>query len=244
MTYSQREHAIRFEWGEQGVMTLAPISDVVVIVDVLSFTTSVDIAVARGAIVFPYRGTAEGASEFAAAIGAHLAQKSRHDEGFTLSPSSLLKIIAGERIVLPSPNGSTLSLHGLPTPTLAGCLRNARAVAQVAQQLGDTIAVVAAGERWRDDLSLRPCFEDMVGAGAIISHLTCSLSPEAAVALAAFNAVRDQLVDHLRRCSSGKELIERGFAQDVELAAELNISTVVPILSDHAYIASLRINSQ
>jgi len=41
----------------------------------------------------------------------------------------------------------------------------------------------------------------------------------------------------LLQCGSGKELIERGYKQDVLLAAELNVSTCAPILKDGAYIA-------
>jgi len=37
---------------------------------------------------------------------------------------------------------------------------------------------------------------------------------------------------------SGVELRERGFPQDVEIAAELNISTCAPILREDAYIAA------
>ncbi len=47
------------EWGLAGVEALAPHSDVMIIVDVLSFTTCVDIAIGRGGVVYPYRGTAE-----------------------------------------------------------------------------------------------------------------------------------------------------------------------------------------
>jgi len=58
-SYTQTEYQIRCEWGVRGVLTLAPISDVVIIIDVLSFTTSLDIAVAypylyRDASVYPY----------------------------------------------------------------------------------------------------------------------------------------------------------------------------------------------
>lgn len=53
-SYTQTEYQIRCEWGVRGVLTLAPISDVVIIIDVLSFTTSLDIAVAQGAVAYPY----------------------------------------------------------------------------------------------------------------------------------------------------------------------------------------------
>jgi 2-phosphosulfolactate phosphatase len=38
MYFDQSEYDIRFEWGLAGVKALAPICDVMVIVDVLSFT--------------------------------------------------------------------------------------------------------------------------------------------------------------------------------------------------------------
>jgi hypothetical protein len=54
MIFDQSEFDLRCEWGDRGVTHLAPISDVVVIVDVLSFSTSVEIATNNGAIIFPY----------------------------------------------------------------------------------------------------------------------------------------------------------------------------------------------
>lgn len=240
MFFEQHEFDVRCEWGEHGVMVLAPISDVVIIVDVLSFSTCVDVAVARGAVVFPYRGRGEQAADFAASVNAELAGPRRTEGGYSLSPASLSHIPPETRLVLPSPNGATLTLAAQPTPVLAGCLRNAEAVALAAQKFGPKIAVIPAGERWLDDHSLRPSFEDWIGAGAIIRYLNGRLSPEALSAMTAFQGTQTGLSDLLAQSSSGKELIERGFAEDVRLAAQLNASTTTPILRSGAYERSER----
>jgi 2-phosphosulfolactate phosphatase len=237
MTFDQSGFDVRCEWGENGVRQLAPVSDVLIIVDVLSFSTCVEIAASRGAIVFPCRWKDESAREFAASVNAELASDQR-GSGYSLSPASLINISAGTRLALPSPNGSTLSLSacsGGTIPTLAGCLRNCRAVAWAAAKFGRRIAVIPAGERW-DDGGLRPAFEDLVGAGAIINHLEGSLAPEARVALAAYLSVKSELKQTLRQCGSGRELIERGFEQDLEPASETDVSGCAPILINNAYV--------
>ena len=135
--------------------------------------------------------------------------------------------------MLPSPNGSSLSL-ATDIPTLTGCLRNCKAVALAAMSYGRRITVIPAGEQWEDN-TLRFSFEDFIGAGAIISYLSGSMSPEAQLAVAAYRGISDRLRHSIEQCSSGKELIERSFAQDVDLAVELNVSNCVPTLIDGAY---------
>jgi 2-phosphosulfolactate phosphatase len=237
MAYLRQEGLeVRCEWGLHGVEVLREDSDVIIIVDVLSFSTCVDIAVSRGAVVFPYRWQDDSARSYAESVGALLASPRRSETGFTLAPSSLVNIPAGTRIVLPSPNGSTLSLATEGKPTIAGCLRNARAVASAAATFGRRITVVPAGERWADG-SLRPAVEDLLGAGAIVSSLPgrFSVSPEADVARAAFLSASADLHGFLCKCVSGQELIERNFERDVKLASELNCSDFVPILTDGGY---------
>jgi 2-phosphosulfolactate phosphatase len=233
--YQQDEYQVRCEWGLAGVEYLAPSCDVVVIVDVLSFSTCIDIAVSRGASVYPYRWK-EDAGEFARQVGALVAGARRAHAEYSLSPVSLMKIPAGTGLVLPSPNGSTLSLATGERPTLAGCLRNAAAVASAAQRLGERILVVPAGEQW-PDMKMRPAVEDMVGAGAIIRHLAGTKSPEAMAAQAVFLQAESTLRAVLEASSSGKELIERGYAEDVAMAAELNVSSCAPLMVDGAYQA-------
>jgi 2-phosphosulfolactate phosphatase len=234
MIFDQSEFDLRCEWGQQGVTNIASISDVVVIVDVLSFSTCIDIATSRDAIVFPYRSRDSSIDEYAKSINALLASRDRAS-GYSLSPTSLLNIPPGTRLVLPSPNGSTLTLSTGKTITLTGCLRNCMAVAQFAQTCGTKIAVIPAGERW-DDGSLRPAWEDWIGAGAILSYLSGRLSPEADAAIAAFERVKERLEDRLCQCSSGKELISRGFATDVKLASAFNSSDRIPIFLNDAYV--------
>ena len=166
---------LRCEWGEQGIAALRHTGDVVIVVDVLSFCTAVDIAVSRGAAIFPYGAADEPLEEYAHRRRAQVAEKVRVSSGgYSLSPSSLVGIKAGERLVLPSPNGGSLSLLTGRAITFAGCLRNRTAVAQAAQAAGASIAVIPAGERWRDG-SLRPAVEDWLGAGAILAAFDRSL---------------------------------------------------------------------
>lgn len=147
----------------------------------------------------------------------------------------MINIPAGTRLALPSPNGSALSLATGTTPTLTACLRNCRSVATAAAKYGPRVAVIPAGERWNDG-SLRPAFEDWVGAGAVISHLKGSLAPEARAALSAYLNVKSDLKHMLKQCGSGRELIERGFEQDVEIASELDVSGCASTLVDNAYL--------
>lgn len=241
MIYDQSEFDLRCEWGSQGVARLAPISDVVIIVDVLSFSTCVEITTSNGAIIFPYPMRDESVIDFAKSVQAELASHRQNwtATGYSLSPKSLTQIPAGTRLVLPSPNGSFLTLQPGNTPTLAGCLRNCQAVAQFAQKYSNKIAVIPAGERWKDDGSLRPAFEDLLGAGAILSYLQGNLSPEAEVAVTTFQAFQNDLLSYLKKCSSGKELIAAGFESDVELSAIYNVSNCVPLFVENAYVKQL-----
>jgi len=228
VTFDQAEFEVRWEWGLRGLEELAPISDVVVIVDVLSFSTALDIATERGGIVFPYPLKGESAATYATSLSASLASDKRGNDS-SLSPASLRGLPAGYRLVLPSPYGAALAFSANHPDVLAACLRNAEASAQMAAQLGSTFAVIPAGEAWATG-ELRPSFEDWVGGGAVIASLPGRRSPEASLAAVSFEQLRHRLPDLLRQTSSGKELIENGFSLDVDLASQLDISRNVPRL--------------
>lgn len=137
------------------------------------------------------------------------------------------------------------------TLSVALGLRNAAAVAgwieaSMEPGTGD-VAVIAAGERCRDG-TLRPAVEDLWGAGAVIAGLAAagwtSVSPEAQAAVDGYAAIRGRERDALLACASGRELVDRGYRADVEIAAEVNVSAAVPLLLDGYFVAAVSARGQ
>jgi len=266
--HAQDRHVVRLEWGpgaaeELTAYAVAGGSPVcAVVVDVLSFTTCVSVAVDAGTRVHPYRWTDDSAGAFADGLGATLARgrsETRVDGGVSLSPASIRAAGPIADLVLPSPNGSTTTavLADAGAAVVAASLRNRTAVGAWLVDWLDAsrrshgpasqpaVLVVPAGERWPDG-SLRPAVEDLWGAGAVVAALAgilehrggpLLLSPEAEAAGAAWLAVQHRLDEALHACASGRELVEQGWPDDVAVAAELDASSLVPVLTDGAYTA-------
>jgi 2-phosphosulfolactate phosphatase len=162
---AQGAYTIRFERGERGLRAVAGGVSTIVIVDVLSFSTAVDVAVSAGATVkaMPPDRALEEALRLDAVCAVSRAQRCA-ESPYSLSPDTLGALAPGTRLVLPSPNGAALVAIaqelGVATVVTA-CLRNATAVRDfVGMQLATgRVAVIAAGERWPDG-SLRPALED------------------------------------------------------------------------------------
>lgn len=229
------QYNIHCEWGIKGIELYAPLSDVIIIVDVLSFSTAVDIACNNGAQVYPFQWKDERLLHYSESKNAIPANPIRNYKEFSLSPYSLEEIPSLTKLVLPSPNGSTLSLVADGVPTICGCLRNFRSVAEYAMKIGKRITVIPAGEKW-DDGSIRFALEDLFGAGAILSCLSGSLSPESKMAVNVYDSLHNLETETLLNCVSGIELVSKGFEIDVYLAADMNVSTCIPVLKDGAYI--------
>jgi 2-phosphosulfolactate phosphatase len=221
------------EWGIAGLRGARAAGATIVIVDVLSFSTAVDVAVGRGAAIHPYSGARQGLREFAISVGAVAAGR-RGDGGYSLSPASYLDVPAGTRVALRSVNGGALSEAATGPLVYTGCLRNARAVAEA---LGNArhVALIPAGER-REDGTLRPSIEDWLGAGAVASHLRGERCAEAELAARSFESARADIRALLAGSRSGRELVDAGFETDIELAAEVDVSDVAPLLRDSAYV--------
>lgn len=228
---------INCEWGIDGINKYSSISDITIIVDVLSFSTCVDIALTQGAVVFPYKYKDESAYKYAETNNAELASFNRSKDKTSLSPTSLRNVASGKRIVLPSPNGSELSLCSDSKVTLCSSLRNYESVAEYVNSIGGNVVVIPAGEKWQNG-TIRFSIEDYLGAGALICELKGELSTEAYASKRLFESLKPVLKDIITESLSGRELIEKGFPEDVDLALELNAGRSVPVLDNKCFINS------
>jgi len=239
--FSQEAYRVRLEWGRAGVRRAAGRGDIIVVVDVLRFTTAVATAMHHGVAIYPCAWEDDPA-QYAQSIGAHVG---KHLSRYSLSPSNYFDAPPDTRVVLRSLNGATCAQYARQIPYLfAGALVNAKAVGSaVASLLSQTnlaATVIACGERWpqaNEDGELRFAIEDYLGAGAILSHLSSELSPEAALCRKAFaSLLPDELPRILRDCGSGKELIQTDRVADVEHAGKLDLYSGVPVLREGRFV--------
>lgn len=221
--FDQARYQVRFEWGVGGLDRLAP-ADVVVVVDVLRFSSTVADRVAAG---------------------------ERVPLDAILGENAVPECDAAGGVYRRSLNGAAVAAHAAAggATVLLGCLRNASAVAaavlaeQNRRAARTSIAVIAAGELTSRDpgAPLRFAVEDLLGAGAVIDALGAlgidHTSPESAAAGEAFRGLRGALRHLLTASGSGQELLERGRRTEVESAATLDAVTAVPVFRDGEFRA-------
>ena len=209
--FDQSRYQVRFEWGAPGLDALAP-SDVVVVVDVLRFSTSVVARVDAGETV-PLDATAHAVSLNGAAVAARAAEL---DPAPTVFLGAIRNAAAVARAALAEQTrrGARTSIAVIAAGELAGREPGAR---------------------------LRFAVEDLLGAGAVIDALGAlgvdHTSPEAAAACEAFRGLRGAARHLLTASGSGQQLIERGARDEVLAAAAADVSASVPVLRAGAFVA-------
>lgn len=225
--FAQTGYQVRLDWGVPGLRRLAP-ADIVVVVDVLRFSTTVTRALEGGSAVVPFGADDEGGSD-----GDGDARAATSVDGAAVVRAAVARI---------GPDGEA-------PVVLLGCLRNASAVARACLAIQHerarrtSVAVVPAGELTSGEpgAELRFAVEDLLGAGAVIAALsalsTDHTSPEAAAACEAAIGLRRAVVHLVSASGSGLELAARGRREEVSAASQADVTDVVPVLRDGAFVA-------
>lgn len=244
--FNQSPFRCRMDWGVKGVEEASNREDIIIIIDVLSFSSAVTNALHNGVIIYPFPRTGD-INEFGKLVGAEVCimERARARElGLpSLSTTSFNEKHRGEKYVLSSINGATCVKAASNSSTiLIGSLLNVSAVSEIANKLqkekNKNITVIACGERWKnkdkeeEPRELRPCIEDYLAAGAILEKLDGTKSPEARVCISAFENSKTELGELITDSSSGRELIKIEFIEDVEFACQFDIFTEVPFLTE------------
>jgi 2-phosphosulfolactate phosphatase len=245
--FDQSPYTCRVEWGRRGAREAANRGDIVIVIDVLSFSSTVVSALNYGALIYPFPPNLNG-KDYALKINAEyiLGRAEAAKVGKpTLSPVSFNEEHTNKKYVLTSLNGAFCTWIASKVPALLiGSLLNASSVAAAANQLSlhnnANITVIPCGELWSNGVeeedSLRPAIEDYLGAGAILSYLEGEKSPEAEVCSGAFLYSKTNLERLIWDCGSGRELRERGFEADVKHCSQLNAYQTVPVLRNNHFV--------
>lgn len=241
----------RLEWGIKGVAAAMRRGDVIIIVDVIRFTSAVVSAASKGHEVVPMPTDAE-ARDFAKENGLP------HFDGMgALCPKNFFGI-ASKRIVLPSPNGATLSYNasGNGGAFIASYL-NATAAAEEAYEsaarAGKNLSFIASGEvgderrvwlpEWERALAGGNelfCVEDFMCAGLVASKIAAEKSPELLSAEMEFQKNAGRLRRTLEESASGIEVMLAGHHEDVTAYSHVDAYRVAPRLSMEGKIPVIR----
>lgn len=210
--------------------------DVVVVIDVLRMTTTAAVLFECGLKELMVVAEIGAARELAAKRGALLVGERGGVklDGFDGGNSPLEYLgrdLKGMSAVISSSNGSrAVETASGADEMLLGAINNARAVALSAVSLSqERVGLVCAGT------ADRVSFDDVVAAGTIVRELlvlepAATLDDGAKLALLALESDSEP-GEAITMTSHGRTLAQLGFAADIEFAAELNRSAVVPVRS-------------
>ncbi len=230
------------EWGYAGIPPAVDRRDVLVIIDTLSFSTSVVTGVHNQGVIQPLPDLEDFDQHgLAADIEVAVHRHEVPDKGqFSLSPLTYDRDLTGQTIVLWSLNGGTCCLMDRnASAVIVGALVNATAVAGTIRLLINSgravgVTILACGEHYPDPKkareTLRFAIEDYLGTGAILAGLDIDKSPEAVVCERAYLQSKHDLTSLIWHSTSGRELRDMGFPDDVRFATRIDRYNTVPVL--------------
>ncbi len=222
-------------------------SSVCVVVDVLRASSSIVTLLERGCEEVVAAADIADARRLAERLPGHILcgeAGGLPPEGFAYGNSPVefaAADVAGRSVILATSNGTRIlaALAAEAPAVLVGCLLNrtevAKAALAIARERNLGVAIVCSAAYGGSVFVL----EDALGAGAIadaaISQGTDFMSQDAArFARDAFSVAEPQIRKAVRSAYHAQELVDIGLAEDVSYCAQLDVSTVAPVLERSA----------
>jgi 2-phosphosulfolactate phosphatase len=223
-----------------------PISDVlldrtVVVIDVLRATSVIIQAMSEGVSEVLPLASVDEALQMARAFpqGSVLLggeRESKRIPGFDLgnSPGEYVTgKVRGKKLILTTTNGTkAFRLVSSAKGVLVGSFLNIGAVAQRCLESGRDILIFASGDEGNFSL------EDIICGGMLIDLITqkrkksISLTDASQCAQIVYQRFKNNLLEAFCLSRHGKELISRGFEDDLAYCAQIDITSLVPIFRE------------
>ena len=213
----------------------------VVVIDVLRATSVIVYAMSQGALEIIPVVTAEEAFQMAKAFprGSVLLggeRESRNIPGFDLGNSPreyIAEKVKGKKLILTTTNG-TKAFHLVSSgkEILVGSLLNVGVVARKCLESNGDILIYPSGDEGSFSL------EDTLCGGMLIDLIErkarklISLTDASRGAQVLYQRFNADLLDAFHLSRHGKELIDRGFEDDLAYCAQIDISSLVPIFRE------------
>jgi len=168
---------------------------------------------------------------------------SKKIEGFDLGNSPreyIAEKVKGKRVILTTTNG-TKAFHSVSSgrEVMAGSFFNIGAVGRRCLDLGQDLFIFLSGDEGRFSL------EDAVCGGMLIDCILnrgkgpVTLTDAGQSSLILYERFKENLVEAFRLSTHGRDLIAKGFEEDLACCAQVDITDIVPTFRDGAIRAHL-----
>jgi 2-phosphosulfolactate phosphatase len=214
---------------------------VVVVIDILRATSVIVHALSQGASEIIPLATVEEAFQMAKAFPRGFAmlggeRNSKEIPGFDLGNSPreyAAERVKGKKLILTTTNG-TRAFHAVSSgkEIVAGSFLNIGAIAQRCVESGKDVFIFPSGDEGNFSL------EDILCGGMLIDLITkkqkkqISLTDASSGAQILYQRFKDNLLEAFHLSHHGKELIDRGFEDDLVYCAQIDVTPLVPIFRE------------
>lgn len=210
--------------------------DLIIVIDVLRASTSIIVALAKGAKSAIPTTTIREAHQLHIEHPDHILVGERDGSkprGFNVgnSPATLAtERVQGKNLIITTTNGTRALVRSRGSKwVLIGAFLNAEAVAKKSAEISGKnrkgISFVLAGEK--NHFSL----EDFLCAGAIAESFPkniVDLSDKTTAALLAFHEAENNLFENVEKSEHARNLTKLGFRRDIEFSCQLSIYRTIP----------------